>query len=94
MQTKLNERKKEAEGGIIIELVQVRKLCFIDRLSFLKPTQSLGTGARDSLSYSTNSKTMDSPWDDDAGFSSEAEWTRISNEFTNVQITPGCTVSY
>jgi hypothetical protein len=36
---------------------------------------------------SSTSKTMDSPWDDDAGFSSETEWTRISNEFTNVQIT-------
>jgi hypothetical protein len=27
---------------------------------------------------------MDSPWDDDAGFSTEAEWSKISNEFTNV----------
>ncbi|KIM78529.1 hypothetical protein PILCRDRAFT_98408 [Piloderma croceum F 1598] len=34
---------------------------------------------------------MDSPWDDDAGFSSEAEWTRISNEFTNTGYREGIT---
>jgi len=29
---------------------------------------------------------MDSPWDDDDGFIAEAEWSKLSNEFTNVAL--------
>jgi hypothetical protein len=35
---------------------------------------------------------METPWDDDAGFSAKSEWSKISNEFTNVAI-QGCLLS-
>jgi len=71
---KLDRRRKEGNPGLF---KFGNCASSIDRLPKSNITPRL-------QSTNLHFEIMDSPWDDDAGFSSEAEWSKISNEFTNV----------